>query len=655
MPRGDHLDGLESRRFSGRVSELGRLADLLVPEPERPVVVLHGPGGIGKSALLREVARRATDAGMPVHRVDGRDRDRAQEALAAALETLGAGGTGPPSLLIVDTYEAVPALGAPLRRGLRPLLGSGARVLIAGRRPPEPAWREDGWSEVLRAARIEPLPPGDARELVRLRGLAPDATTDRVTAWAAGSPLALTVATDAILAGHTPDLDRLDADDLLADTLLQRLAADELDGADREVLAVASIALAVDARLLAAVLPGTDGDHAEAWLRSRSFSEPVGTRVTLHDRVRRAVRGSLEASDPEHARELRRRLADHLYARLNDGEARLFLDLAELITDPELRRAIAPPPLTHHAECARDGDADVVGPRLPESAPARWPALRRWFDEAPGAVVLVRDTADRIVGYGVAVTPATAPPWAVEDPVLGPWLADAKVRAPAGDVMLMRESGVLLPEPDAAEEAAVIATGNHAIVRATGPASARWAYVGMDPRDTGRLTMLDALGYERLTHLDVPDAAGGPLACFVRDFGPGGVSTWVRDVVYQGLGLPPASVPRSAGVDAATVRDALRTFHDVAALAASPLARGVGTAERAGTVRARIERAASAAFGDSAEERLQADVLRRGYLDPDGGHARAMLELHVSRTTYFRRLARAADRVVDHVLADVTG
>lgn len=652
MPTGDHLDALERRRFAARGDELRRLDALLAPRPERPIVVLHGPGGVGKSALVRELARRAEAQGIPVQRVDGRDRHGAQDRLEAALEA-AAGHDG--TLVVLDTYEAVPALGALLRRGIRPLLGGGARVLIASRRAPESAWREDGWSEVLQVLPVAPLSPDDARDLLRRRGLDDAPTAERIATWAGGSPLALTVAADAIGAGHEPDLDRLDADDLLAGTLLQRLAADELGGADREVLAVASIALAVDARLLGAVLPGTDGDHAEAWLRSRSFSEAVGTRVTLHDRVRRAVRGSLEATDPAHAHELRRRLADHLYARVNEGDVRLFLDLAELIVDEEIRRAIAPPPITHRAEKARPGDADVVGRALPDAESARWPALRRWFDDAPEAVVLIRDTADGIVGYGVAVTPATAPAWAHEDPVLGPWLADAAERAPGGDVMLLRESAVLIDDPAPAEQAAVIATGNHAIVRTAGVTTARWAYVGLDPADLDRIGMIEAIGYQRLPHLDVDEAAGGPLACFVRDFGSGGVSSWIRDIVYQGLGLPPASLRLTSTSDAGTVRDALRGFHDATVLAANPLARGTGLTERAGTVRSRIEHAARAAFGASAEERLQAEVLRRGYLDPDGGHARAMLELHMSRTTYFRRLARATDRVADHVLADGTG
>ena len=41
---------------------------------------------------------------------------------------------------------------------------------------------------------------------------------------------------------------------------------------------------------------------------------------------------------------------------------------------------------------------------------------------------------------------------------------------------------------------------------------------------------------------------------------------------------------------------------------------------------------------------------KRAYFDPEGGHDVAMEELHMSRTTYFRRLRAAVDRVARRVL-----
>ena len=103
------------------------------------------------------------------------------------------------------------------------------------------------------------------------------------------------------------------------------------------------------------------------------------------------------------------------------------------------------------------------------------------------------------------------------------------------------------------------------------------------------------------------------------------------------------------------VREALRKFHVPHELAASPLARGEGTEERAESVRVLLRGAAQAAFGDSQNEQLLQAVLTRGYLIPGPSHEQAALDLSLSRAAYFRRLRVAADRVADHVAANWSG
>jgi hypothetical protein len=104
-----------------------------------------------------------------------------------------------------------------------------------------------------------------------------------------------------------------------------------------------------------------------------------------------------------------------------------------------------------------------------------------------------------------------------------------------------------------------------------------------------------------------------------------------------------------APVDPEAVREALRVLHVPAALAESPLARGHDMRERAESVRALIRDAADHAFGATADERLLKAILVRGYLDPATSHEQAAAELHVSRSTYFRRLRLAAERVTAYV------
>ncbi len=65
--------------FVGRKRELGFVDSLFVDDPPANVVLVHGPGGIGKSTLLRHVQRRGEAAGWtPVLRGGARSAARAR-------------------------------------------------------------------------------------------------------------------------------------------------------------------------------------------------------------------------------------------------------------------------------------------------------------------------------------------------------------------------------------------------------------------------------------------------------------------------------------------------------------------------------------------------------------------------------------------------
>src|SRR3954452_1865866 len=71
----DRLAQADEQRFVGRRRELELFDRVLVEAPPYHVVLLHGPGGLGKSTLLREVARRGRAAGFAPVMVDGRALD----------------------------------------------------------------------------------------------------------------------------------------------------------------------------------------------------------------------------------------------------------------------------------------------------------------------------------------------------------------------------------------------------------------------------------------------------------------------------------------------------------------------------------------------------------------------------------------------------
>jgi len=690
---GQRLARRDAERFVGRETELSRFGALMdATDAPASVVLVHGPSGIGKSTLLREVGRRAAARGREVHRVEGRDIAPVPGELDAALD--GASRAERPVVLL-DTYERIAAAGTHLRRRVLPALPEGSLVVIAGRRTPEPEWFQDGWESITTSIELGPLPTEDAYALVARHGIADESAASDLVRWALGSPLALAVGLDA--AGGTADAPHLvqptlDGRPDLARTLVQRIAGPEIGRGDREVLAVAAIARACTRDLLEEVLPHVDARRAERWLRERSFAERLGDGVALHDLLRRAIRAELRAGAPDLERDLRRRISDHVHAlAVRDGLGRVT-DLAELMDAEALRWGFgAEGSITHRLDGPRDGDATAIAHALADRlGPSAWDAyVRPFLERAPEHVVVARDASDRLAGFCISATPGAANPVVRDDAILGPWLRHAAASEGSDQVLVWRDSTDLTSGREGNVHSPVIALMNTAAMFRCGLPNIRRSYLPIDPGNPVARAFAQGAGAVHVPELDVDRGDGRAIQCHVLEHGDGGVLGQLRDVIHAeiaaraaegvargevagddgddglvsapapgrrfvrpGQGTPPADPDGHAPVTADDVRLALRRYHRPLDLAASPMAPAVGTpAERATAVRTELDRAVRDGFGDSIDERLLAETIRRGYFDPNGGHERAALDLNVSRATYFRKLREACDRVADAVLA----
>lgn len=635
----------DARRFVGRSRELSLIERVLTEEdPGACVVFVHGPGGIGKSTLLREVARRGALAGFDVHTVDGRDFADDPAGLTAALERPV---PSPRPLLLIDGYELIAAVGAGLRATVLPGLPGDARVVIAGRRAPEPGWTSGGWEALTLPLALGPLDDADARALLHRLGIEDGRDNAALVRWARGLPLALAVAADAARATDAVDLTAsLEDDRAVAQALLTRLAGDELGGADRDVLAVAAIAAAVDARLLAAALPGVDADHAATWLAGLSFATVAGSRIRIHERVAAALRTELRADDPARERDLRRRIGDHLHDRAATGHPALIGELISLIDHPVVRQGFAlETGDRYRIDRPRDGDVAIAAAALDAAGTDWWPAIERFFERAPDRVIVARDAAGALAGFAITVTPASAPGWCDADAVLGPWLAHARAAAPDGNAILWRNTFDLTGAPDST----VVGLLNMVGIQRAGLPNVRLIYGHTEAADERAQALSRAIGAVMIPELTVRDR-DRVIECHLLDHGPGGILAATRALLHQDLGLPAPPARTPAEVAAAAVRDALRAFHDPVALAASPLAHGATVDARAASVRTMLTQGVDAAFGDSANDRMQAATILLGYFD-GGGHAAAALSLRISRSSYFRRLADASDRLARYILS----
>jgi hypothetical protein len=631
----------DAARFVGRVVELIRLEGLLTHDAPVNVVLLHGPGGVGKSALMRELSRRAAARGATLVEVEARGLAPLAEELDRALAPAM---TARRPLVLLDSWERLAALDGHLRRHLLPRLPADALVVIASRHAPGRSWFSAGWDHVVLDLPLSPLGADDADALLAVHGVTDAGRRAAAVAWARGSPLALVLATDPSVA--IPAAPDADAPPAVVDALLRRLLDSQPEGDGRAVLAVAALARVTTPALLAEVLPDVDAERCFAWLCEHPSAEPLGDGVTLHDLVGRTLRADLRGSEPELERDLRRRLVDALYARgAVDGLLRLTLDLQHLVWDPAIRWGFAWDPSGKlRIDAPRLGDADAIAARSGRAARVWLADARRWFDEAPERVTVIRDEDDVIAGYGIAATPANAPAFAAEDPVIGPRLRHAARKVPDGAAVVFRQA-VDLTHGTGANVTSLLGLAG---ILGSGLANPAAAYLPIVRGDTEAEAFSAACGARPIDEL-VVERAGVRVECHNLDYGPGGLLAFQHAAVYRELGLPPpATLPTLE-----EVRQALRELDTPALVGRGPLAPATGTVEeRAAAVRARIEQAVDEEFGDSAEDRELRTALVRAYLDPAASSEQAAAELHLSRAAYLRKLRAAVARVAAHIATE---
>ena len=327
--------------------------------------------------------------------------------------------------------------------------------------------------------------------------------------------------------------------------LITQLAGGEVDEVRRDAIGVASIARVVTADLLREVLPDIDPRETFEWLAERTFAESLGGGLTLHELVRRAARADLRHRDPERERELRRRIADHLYARAAAGNTLLTVDLAELVDSDAIRAFYGWEGATRNRiDGVRDAGQGAAG------AAAGLGRLRRAGGSTPGALieqaperVVVRPRRGRqpvrLLDGGHARHRARRRPTRTSSWARG-W-PTPREHVPDGNVILWRDSFDFTDDPTSGIQGML----NMVWVLRSGLANPRIAYLPIDPRVPGATVFSEALGGQHVSELDV-HVGDAEFQCHVIDYGEGGLLGLQRAFVYMELGLP-APEPRDPG------------------------------------------------------------------------------------------------------------
>ncbi|MBB6547206.1 ATP-binding protein [Nonomuraea rubra] len=293
---GRRLQAARESAFVGRREELAIFRAAL-SGGRCNVLYLHGPGGIGKSALLRRFAREAVSAGRPVVQLDGRTLGPAPEAEAEAQAQAEAVLRDERAVLFVDTVERVQGLEGWLRDRFLPRLPVGALVVIAGRLPPDVLWRADpGWAGALEVLALRDLPARDAEALMDCCGVA-DELREPLLAFAGGHPLALLLGAAVAVQDGGASTRWTPKHDVVA-TLLDQLVGEVPSRAHRHALEICAHAYVTTEDLLRAALPG-DAGRLFDWLRRLPFVESSSLGLYPHDVVREVLNADLRWRDPQ--------------------------------------------------------------------------------------------------------------------------------------------------------------------------------------------------------------------------------------------------------------------------------------------------------------------------------------------------------------------
>jgi hypothetical protein len=317
------------RRFVGRSAELELFRATLGRDiPDFAVLHIHGPGGMGKTTLLRELAQVAQEAGRPVLSLDCRNLDPSPAGFIAGLHPalhLGAGEEPLEALsatrslvLFLDTYELMAPLDAWLRDTFLPQLPEGALVVIAGRQLPSSAWRtDDGWGALTRIISLRNLRPDESAAYLRARGLSAEEGS-RVLDATYGHPLALSLAADLLALNRAAGGYDLRRDPNVLHLLLERFVADVPDADLRQALEICAHAFTTDEGLLTSCLGKEQGHTAFQWLRSLSFIEQGPYGLFPHDLAREVLEAELRWRDPVRFRALHEQVRGLIIRRISE-------------------------------------------------------------------------------------------------------------------------------------------------------------------------------------------------------------------------------------------------------------------------------------------------------------------------------------------------
>ncbi|GAA3220600.1 ATP-binding protein [Nonomuraea helvata] len=652
---GQRLLAAGNGAFVGRQEELAAFSAAL--RCGGRVLFVHGPGGVGKSALLRRLAQEALTAERSVTLLDGRTLGPSPAAFESAAETVFADER---AVLLIDSFEDIQSLEGWLRERFLPRIPVGALVVLAGRVPPDLTWQADPtWAGTLMVMPLRDLSPAEAAALLEARGVADGSLRESLLAFAGGHPLALSLGAAVAIKDERASSRWTPAQDVVA-TLLDQLVGDVPSPAHRHALEVCAQTYITTEDLLRAVLPDDDAAALFSWLRRLPFMESGTPGLHPHDVVREILRADLSWRDPQRYADLRQRIGGHLMAQVRTvADADVLRVVGSMFYLRRHRRSLPGRDFWHQEDDvyeevfqigATENTVALVAEADSEESAA---AVAFWAARQPEAFHLYRHAATGELA-GVCVWLRLDRPSDVEaaaDPVVAAAWAHARAVAPLRPGEHLSVGRIWVRDANQGLSSVMEWRGVGHSLRSERMA---WSFMAVPADDVRVGYYRRDSPYELDEHCRMGDSE---YTLFAHDWRALPAQVWLERLMSADTPTDATSVrePELAVLSQAefteAVRKALRHLSRTSELAANPLVRSrlvAGHSDPVQALRRRLEEAIHTLGQDARASKLHR-ALDTTYLRGAPTQEAAAERLGLPFTTYRRHLTSGVERICEEL------
>lgn len=311
----DILQQQRKKNFVGRQKELEFFSNLLKEtQPAVHLLYIYGPGGQGKTTLLKQFADLCKESSAPFIQLDCRYIESHPDSFKQFFRAAASFTNGKDVMeaidkhkgkvfLLIDTYEKLKPLDDWLRIDFLPELPENVITVIAGRSSLSTSWKTDpGWQSITRVFSLKELSTEESTQLLGRRNI-PGEQIKRIVDYTHGNALALSIVADMFDQRKESHFDPLDSPDIMK-ALLEQFVQEVPSPAHKAALELCSLLYVTTEKIIEEVLGPQMAHDLFNWLTTLTIMEKGPAGIYLHDMARDAIAAEMHWRNPEWYRHL---------------------------------------------------------------------------------------------------------------------------------------------------------------------------------------------------------------------------------------------------------------------------------------------------------------------------------------------------------------